>query len=276
MGLRVGTNMASINAQRNLIGSQRMMEKSSAQMSSGSRITKSADDAAGLAISENMKSQIRSAVQARRNANDGASLVQAAEGGLSETTNIMVRLRELAIQAASDTVGEEERSMIDREAQQLKTEIERISMTTAWNSTKLLDGSTPQFDFQIGLYSTENDRIEFDSSENVSTLDNLGLADVDYTTKEGARDALSLLDNASSMVSKMRANLGALQNRLMSTADTLAITEENLAAANSRIRDTDMAAASSEMARNQVLLQAGTATLVQANQNAQMALKLLG
>lgn len=276
MGLRVGTNMPSINAQRNLIGSQRMMEKSSAQMSSGSRITKSADDAAGLAISENMKSQIRSAVQARRNANDGASLVQAAEGGLSETTNIITRLRELAIQGASDTVGEEERSMIDREAQQLKTEIERISQTTAWNSTKLLDGSTPQFDFQIGLYSTPNDRIEFDSSENVSTLDNLGLADIDYNTKEGAREALGLLDHSSSMVSMMRANLGALQNRLVSTADTLAVTEENLAAANSRIRDTDMAAASSEMARNQVLLQAGTATLVQANQNAQMALKLLG
>ncbi len=276
MGLRVTTNMPAINAQRNLINSQRAMEKTSAQMASGNRINRSADDAAGLAISENMKSQIRSSTQARRNANDGVSLVQTAEGGLSETTNIITRMRELAIQSSSDTVGQQERDMIDREVQQLKSEIDRIAQTTAWNSTKLLDGSTPLFDFQVGLFSTENDKIEFNSSLNVSTLGALELTDLSYTTKESSRAALDFLDSAQTSINGMRSNLGALQNRLLSTVDTLAVTEENLAAANSRIRDTDVAAASAEMARNQVLLQAGTATLAQANQNGQLALKLLG
>jgi flagellin len=276
MGLRVTTNMPALNAQRNLINSQRAIQMSSAQLASGSRITKSADDAAGLAISENMKSQIRSSVQARRNANDGISLVQTAEGGLTETSNIITRLRELAIQSSSDTVGQKERDMIDKEVQQLKSEVQRISETTTWNTTKLLDGSTPVFDFQVGLYSTENDRIQFDSSVNVSTLDGLGITDLDYTQKETSRSALFLLDEAQTQLNGMRANLGALQNRLVSTTDTLAVTEENLAAANSRIRDTDVAASSTEMARNNVMLQAGTATLAQANQNGQLALKLIG
>ncbi len=276
MGMRVTTNMSAINAQRNLVNSQRMVEKSSAQLASGSRINRSADDAAGLAISETMKSQIRSSVQARRNANDGVSLVQTAEGGLSETTNIITRIRELAIQSASDTVGVKERDMIDKEAQQLKAELQRIAQTTAWNSTKLLDGSTPLFDFQIGLNATEDDKIEFDSSSNIATLDALALTDVDLLSKETSKMALNALDDAQTQINGMRANLGALQNRLLSTSDTLAVTEENLAAANSRIRDTDVAQSTSEMARNQVLLQAGTATLAQANQNGQLALKLIG
>jgi flagellin len=276
MGLRVSTNMPALNAQRNLINSQRAIQLSSAQLASGSRITKSADDAAGLAISENMKSQIRSSVQARRNANDGISLVQTAEGGLSETSNIITRMRELAIQSASDTVGAVERDMIDKEVQQLKAEVQRISETTTWNSTKLLDGSTPVFDFHIGLNATENDTIQFDSSVNITTLDGLGLTDLDYTQKETSRDALMTLDSAQTLVNGMRANLGALQNRLVSTTDTLAVSEENLSAANSRIRDTDVAASSTEMARNNVMLQAGTATLAQANQNGQLALKLIG
>lgn len=276
MGLRVTTNMPAINAQRNLINSQRAIQTSSAQLAGGSRITKSADDAAGLAISENMKSQIRSSVQARRNANDGISLVQTAEGGLNETSNIITRMRELAIQAASDTVGLVERDMIDKEVQQLKAEVQRISNTTTWNTTKLLDGSTPVFDFQVGLYATENDMISFDSAQNVSTLDGLGITDISYLEKETSKDALVLLDTAQTAINGMRANLGALQNRLVSTTDTLAVSEENLAAANSRIRDTDVAASSTEMARNNVMLQAGTATLAQANQNGQLALKLIG
>lgn len=276
MGMRIATNVTAINAIRNLTGSQRVMATTSAQLASGSRINKSADDAAGLAISENMKSQIRSSVQARRNANDGISLVQTAEGGLGEISNIITRLRELGIQAASDTIGDRERVLIDTEAQQLKGEVQRISNTTSWNTTKLLDGSTPVFDFQVGTFATEDDVISFDSSTNVATLDGLTLTELDYTQKEGARSALSNLDTAQSQVNGMRANLGALQNRLTSTVDTLAVAEENISAANSRIRDTDVAQASSEMARNQVLLQAGTATLAQANQSQQLALKLIG
>src|SRR3989344_142364 len=276
MGMRITTNVAAINSQRNMIGSQRNIQNSMAQLSSGSRINRSADDAAGLAISENMRAQIRSSTQARRNANDGISMVQVAEGGLNEVSNIVTRIRELGIQAASDTVGERERGFIDTEVQQLKQEMERIANTTSLNTTKLLDGSTPVFDFQVGLYSTEDDVIAFDTSSNVATLDALGLVDVDYTTKEGARSALQLLDDSQAMINGMRSNMGALQNRLTSTVDTLAVTEENLAAANSRIRDTDVALASSDMAKNSVMLQAGTSTLAQANQTTQLALKLLG
>jgi flagellin len=277
MGMRVTTNIAAINAQRNLSGSQRTLSKSMAQLSSGSRINIAADDAAGLAISEKMKAGIRSARQANRNANDGISMVQTAEGGLNEIGNIVTRLRELGIQAASDTVGSVERGFMDKEVQQMKSEIQRISMSTKWGTTNLLDGTTPKFDFQVGIFNKgEEDRISFDASENVATLDALGLSGLDYTSKEGAQEALSQLDGAQNAVNGMRANLGALQNRLTSTVDNLGVLEENMSAANSRIRDTDVAQASSEMTRNNILLQAGTATLAQANQSNQLALKLIG
>lgn len=276
MGMRISTNMSAINAQRNLVGSQRQIDKSMAQLASGSRINRAADDAAGLAISETMKAQIRSATQAKRNANDGISMIQTAEGALSEISNISTRLRELSMQASSDTIGDGERGLVQKEVDQLKSEIQRITDVTAWGSTKLLDGSTPQFDFQVGLNATESDRISFDSSQNVATLDALGLTGLDFSTKEGARTALESLDAAQKTVNGYRANLGALQNRLTSTVDNLAVTEENLSAANSRIRDTDVASASSEMARNSVMLNAGTATLAQANQTTQLALKLIG
>lgn len=277
MGMRVTTNISAINAQRNLIGTQRLLSSSMAQLSSGSRINKAADDAAGLAISENLKAQIRSAGQAQRNTNDGISMVQTAEGGLNEIGNIIVRLRELGIQAASDTVGKTERGFLDKETQQLKSEIQRIASVTTWGTTKLLDGSTPKFDFQVGIFNNaEEDRISFDASQNVATVDALGLSGLDYTTKEGAQTALQSLDNAQTAVNGYRANLGAIQNRLTSTADNLGVSMENLSAANSRIRDTDVAQASSEMTRNNILMQAGTSTLSQANQMNQLALKLIG
>jgi flagellin len=277
MGMRVTTNISALNAQRNLIGSQRQINSSMAQLASGSRINKAADDAAGLAISENLKAQIRSATQAQRNANDGISMVQTAEGGLNEIGNIIVRLRELGIQAASDTVGNTERGFVDKEVQQLKSEIQRIASVTTWGTTKLLDGSTPDFDFQVGLFNNqEEDRITFHAGENVATLDALGLTDIDYTSKEGAQSALAMLDTAQTSVNGTRANLGALQNRLTSTVDNLGVAQENMSASNSRIRDTDVAQASSEMTRNNILLQAGTSTLAQANQVNQLALKLIG
>lgn len=277
MGMRVTTNMSAINAQRNLVGSQRAINDSMAKLASGSRINKAADDAAGLAISEGLKAQIRSGTQAQRNANDGISMVQTAEGGLNEIGNIVVRLRELGIQAASDTVGEVERGMLNKEVVQLKSEVQRIASVTTWGTTKLLDGSSPKFDFQVGLFNNaEEDRISFNASENVATLDALGLSGIDFSSKEGAQDALGLLDTAQNTVSGTRANLGALQNRLTSTVDNLGVAVENMSAANSRIRDTDVAQASSEMTRNNILLQAGTSTLAQANQSSQLALKLIG
>lgn len=277
MGMRVSTNVAAINAQRNLVGSQRSMSKSMSSLASGSRINIAADDAAGLAISERLKSGIRSARQANRNANDGISMIQTAEGGLNEISNIVTRLRELATQSASDTVGKTERGFLDKEVQQLKSEVERIAKSTKWGTTNLLDGSTPKFDFQVGLYNNaEEDRISFDSSVNSATLSSLGIQGLDYTTKEGAQDALGLLDAAQDNTNGMRANLGALQNRLQSTTDNLAVLEENMSAANSRVRDTDVAQASAEMTRNNILLQASTSTLAQANSVPQLALKLIG
>ncbi|MEK2690118.1 flagellin [Bdellovibrio sp. GT3] len=277
MGMRVTTNIAAINAQRNLVGSQRTINDSMAKLASGSRINKAADDAAGLAISESFKAQIRSAAQAQRNANDGISMVQTAEGGLNEIGNIIVRLRELGIQASSDTIGDKERGMLNKEVVQLKDEMQRIANVTTWGTTKLLDGSSPSFDFQVGIRNNaEEDRISFKASENVATLDSLGLAGIDFSSKDGAQSALSMLDEAQTSVNGTRANLGALQNRLTSTVDNLGVAQENMSAANSRIRDTDVAQASSEMTRNNILLQAGTSTLAQANQTNQLALKLIG
>ena len=277
MGMRVSTNVAALNAQRNLVGSQRTINDSMAKLSSGSRINKAADDAAGLAISEGFKSQMRSATMAQRNANDGISMVQTAEGGLNEIGNIVVRLRELAMQGASDTVADQERGMLNKEVVQLKSEIQRIASVTTWGTAKLLDGSSEKFDFQVGIFNKEDeDRISFKANENVATLDAMGLSGIDFSTKEGSQEALAKLDGAQTHVSGTRANLGALQNRLTSTVDNLAVAVENISAANSRIRDTDVAQASSEMTRNNILLQAGTSTLAQANQSNQLALKLIG
>lgn len=276
MGMRITTNVAALNAQRNLGTSQHNIQDSMAKLASGSRINKAADDAAGLAISENLKAGIRSVRQANRNANDGVSMVQTAEGGLNEISSIVIRLRELGIQAASDTVGDPERGFIDKEVQQLKNELQRIASVTTWGKTKLLDGSTPQFDFQVGIYNDQfEDRITFDASQNNATLDSLNLSDLDYTTKEGAQGALAQLDASQVMVNGMRSNLGALQNRLSSTVNNLMITEENMASANSRIRDTDVAEASAEQVRNNILLQSSIATLAQANQSTAGALQLI-
>lgn len=277
MGLRVSTNIAAVNAQRNLVTSQRVIQNSMAQLASGSRINKAADDAAGLAISEGLKSQLRSGLQATRNANDGISMIQTGEGGLNEISNIVTRLRELAIQGASDTVGDVERGFLDKEVQQMKAEIDRIANVTTWGTTKLLDGNSPQFDFQVGLYGDATDnRISWDPSENNATLDGLDLASLDFTSKDGAQDALSLLDTAQSNVNGMRSTMGALQNRMTSTVDNLMNQYENLSAANSRIRDTDVAQSSSEMTRNNILLQAGVSTMAQANSVNAVALKLIG
>jgi flagellin len=277
MGMRISTNIASINAQRSLATSQKEIQSSFAQLSSGSRINKSADDAAGLAISETLKGQIRGFRQAGRNANDGISLVQTAEGGLNEISNILTRMRELGVQAASDTIGDKERAMVDVEIQQLKAESQRIAVSTRFGSTHLLDGSANDFDFQVGVNNVKSeDRITFQAGKADATNDHLGIGGLDYTSKEGAQDALAIIDKASDMVQKTRADLGALQNRLTSTVTNLGVQDENLSAANSRIRDTDVAAATAELARNNVLLQANTATLAQANQTSNLALKLIG
>lgn len=276
MGMRISTNVASLNAQRALSTNTREMQKSMAQISTGSRITKAGDDAAGLAISENLKSQVRSLGQASRNANDGISMIQTAEQAMGEVSNIVTRLRELGIQSGSDTVGEAERGFIQKEVDSLKSEIQRVAESTTFGSRKLLDGTGGKLDIHVGTGANpKTDWISYDSEVTNVTTDNLGIEDLDFSSKSGARSGLASLDRAQLMVNGSRANLGAMQNRLSSTVDVIGTMNENMSAANSRIRDTDIAASSSELARNSVMLQGTTAALAQANQLPQMALKLI-
>lgn len=276
MGLRIGTNLASIAAQRSLVGSQREIGKSFNQLSSGSRITKSADDAAGLSISENLKSHIRGYGQASRNASDGISMVQTAEGGLGEISNILTRLRELGVQAASDSIGDEERVFIDKEVQQLKQEADRIAKSTRFGKTQLLDGTGGRFDFQVDVNNDDfRDRIGFDSGEQDATVATIGIDGLDFTDKNNAREALETLDVAQKQVNGYRANLGSIQSRLTSTIDNIGVSIENLSAANSRIRDADIAQSSADLAKNNILLSASTSVLAQANASPGMAMKLI-
>ncbi len=277
MGMRITTNLASINAQRSMAGSQRDINKSYAQLSSGSRITKSADDAAGLSISESLKSTIRGYGQAQRNANDGMSMVQVAEGGLGEISNILTRLRELGVQAASDTVGDVERGFINKEVQQLKAESERIAQSTRYGKTNLLDGTGGDFQFQVDINNDDfKDRIGFDSSEIRATTEDLNIAAFDFSDKNDARQALEVLEDSQRMVNGYRASLGAIQNRLISTTENLGVSIENFSAANSRIRDTDIAQSSAELSRNSILMSASVGVLAQANQQPAAALRLIG
>lgn len=277
MGLRINTNISSIAAQRALKVTTRESENTSAQLSSGQRITKAADDAAGLAISEKLKSYMRSSAQANRNANDGISMIQVAEGSFNEISSMLTRLRELAIQSASDTVGDNERKFSNMEYQNLLQEIQRISEVTEFNGKKLLDGSGDKYDFQIGIMNNDfQDRISFDAKKTNGTLESLGIEGMTVETKETAQGSLQMIDKAILKVSENRANLGALQNRLVSTSTNLEVMEENLSAANSRIRDLDYAQGSAKNAKNQILAASGTAILAQANASGQGALKLIG
>ena len=277
MGFRINTNVSSISAQRSLSVNNRNSQSTLAKMSSGTRITKASDDAAGLAISEKLKAQIRSTNQANRNANDGISMVQTAEGGLDEISSMLTRLRELSIQSASDTVGDSERGFSDLEYQNLKQEIERISQVTEFNGSKLLSGEGQKLDFQIGANNNEfQDRISYDVADTNASLDSLNISDLSVTSKEGAQTSLESIDNAIEKISGQRANLGAIQNRLVSTSNNLQITTENLSAANSRIRDVDYAQVAADNAKNNILNQAGTAVLSQANSQGQNALRLIG
>jgi len=277
MGFRINTNVSSISAQRSLTVNNREAESNLAKLSSGSRITKSADDAAGLAISEKMKAGIRSMKQADRNANDGISMVQTAEGGLNEVSSILTRMRELAIQTSSDTVGDVERGMTNMEYQNLKLELERISQVTEFNGKKLLNGEGEKYDFQVGVNNDAfQDRIQYDAAMVNSKMDSLGVAELDVGTKSGSQDSLKSIDMAIEKVSGQRAFLGAIQNRLVSTSNNLQVTSENLSAANSRIRDVDYADATAQKARNDILGAAGTSVLAQANMSGQNALKLIG
>lgn len=275
MGLRIQTNIASVNAQRNLRQNSSGLERAMERLSSGTRINKSMDDVAGLAISENMRGSLRGLGQAQRNAQDGISFVQVGEGGLSETSNILVRLRELATQAASDTIGEQERKFVNVEVQQLKAELDRIAQTTEFSGTKLLDGSGSSLDFQIGIRGDENNVITFDAGEADAQAGSLEVDGIDVEDKGDARDSLESIDAAIGKVAQMRASFGAIQSRMNTTVNNIEVYKENLAAANSRIRDADMAEEAANLAKTNILQQAGVATLAQANVSNNLALKLI-
>jgi len=284
MALSINTNIASINSQRNLSISQGQLSKSMQRLSSGLRINNAADDAAGLAISENMRGQIRSMNQATRNANDGVSLIQTAEGSLNETSAILVRMRELAEQSSTGTVGSTERGYIQSEMNKLTSEIDRIANSTEFNGQKLLNGAlsggtpatqTNTMTFQIGARNVSaNDTIDL-KIKNADTSTITGSSTVNVSDQTSAQLALSTIDNAIISISSERSNLGATQNRLQSTINNLQVAIENTSAAESRIRDADVASETATMTRNNILTQAGTAILSQANSAPQAALTLL-
>lgn len=277
MGLRINTNVASLNSQRNLRMNRMALDKSLERLSSGFRINRAGDDAAGLAISENLRAQIRGLQQAERNAQDGVSLVQVAEGGLQEISNIMIRLRELAVQAASDTVGGTERKFLAVEFDALLQETDRIANATEYNRIPLLNGTAAVFDIQVGTRNNPNvDRLTFfDTSSADVNVVALGLNLASISDKTSAQNSLAAIDNAIVSVSAIRADFGAMQNRLQSVINNIAISIENMSAANSRIRDTDVASETAELTKNNILMQAGTAVLAQANASVQTALTLL-
>jgi flagellin len=305
MGLRIKTNIASVNAQRRLSGSTEALQDSMAKMSSGNRINKAADDAAGLAISDNLRADIRSLSQAKRNANDGVSLVQTAEGGLTETANMLSRLRELAIQSSSDTIGNTERGFVDKEFLALKDEIDRIANSTEFNGTRLLVGNadigselanaegTFPMEIQVGKdYFEGVDALSESNAVNIIKVDlgnlnaftegdgSLGIGKAEggtrVNTKQDAQRSVAVLDQAITRVNGYRSYLGAIQNRLGSTVRNLGVQGENLATAKSRISDTDFAEETAAMTQASILQQAGVSVLSQANVQPQIALKLIG
>ena len=277
MGLRISTNAASLTASRLLTKNSEDQARSYEKLASGQRINHSADDAAGLAISESLRSQVRSMAQAERNANDSISFAQVAEGGLTEVSNILIRLRELGIQAASDTIGDRERGYISEEVRSLLQEVDRISNVTNFNGTPLLNAQAPKgrLQFQVGIQSGEQDRIEFDTEAYDVRTNTLGIDTLGFESIDGAYEGLNRIDDAMGKVLSVRSSIGALQNKLQSTVRTLGLTRENLSIARSRIADTDLAAETSELVRANILHQSGIAVLAQANTAPSQALKLI-
>lgn len=277
MGLRINTNISSINALRSLSKVTQDQDKAVERLSSGNRINSSSDDAAGMAISEKLKAEIRGTLQAKRNAEDGISMIQVAEGGMDEISNILVRLRELSIQSASDTLGVKERRFADLEFQELAKEVDRISLSTSFNGLNLLDGSVVgSLDFQIGNRNDPfNDRISFNPEQATVTGDKLGINALSVAEKTSAQNNLQVIDDAIETISGNRANLGALQSRLESTINNLEVFRESSEAAKSRIRDADIATESANLARANILSAANTSILAQANSSPATALKLV-
>jgi flagellin len=276
MALVINTNALALTAQRNLGLVENRMHKTIERMATGRRIVNASDDPAGLAISDGMNSTVRSIGQAMRNAQDAVSLIQVFEGGTHEINNMLVRLRELAMQSANDTVGVRERAMLDNEVQELKGEITRIARTTQYLDRELLAGDQIKLEFQVGVDNDPNkDRIVFDPGNSDLRSDSLGLGEMTVATKIDAQDHLTKIDAAINRINEIRARIGSSQNRLQTTINSQGIYQENLMNAMSRIKDADMAFETTELTKESILRQAGVSVLMQANQTPQLALKLL-
>ena len=274
MGIRINTNVSSINTRRHLANSTNMFNKSMEKLSSGLRINRAGDDAAGLAISENLKSDIRALDQAARNAADGISLIQTAEGSLDEVSNILLRMKELAEQSLNGTLSDTDRGYLNAEYSALSSEINRISDGVDFNGVKLLDGSGNTVDIQVGIGTETSDSVEVDLGDDLDATA-LGLSST-IDSSSGASSAMSEIDDAISTITSARSDFGAIQNRLESSIRNINMTSENLAAANSRIRDVDIARETSRMTSYQILQQAGVSMLAQANMSSSLAMALLG
>lgn len=275
MGLRIATNVPSLNVQRNIEKNSVEASKSFARLSSGQRITRASDDAAGLSISQNLEAQVRGLKQSQRNANDGISLVQTAEGGMNEVSNILIRLRELGVQAASDTLGDTERGFINKEYQSLKQEVDRIALSTNFNGAALLNGEGKDMVFHVGAFAGEENKIHYDTSQTNVQASALGISGLGVASKDEAGSSLATIDQAINKLNENRSALGALQNRLQSTSNSLGVAFENMSDAKSRIADTDIASETSILMKNSILQNAGIAVLSQANAQPQSAMKLL-
>ena len=285
MPIRIFNNIASINSQRILGANNDRLAQSVERISSGIRINRAADDAAGLAISEGLRSDIRATRQAVRNANDGISVINITEGALNEQASILIRLRELASQASTGTVGSTERQTIQLEFDALRLEIDRIAATTEFNGQNLVDGSLAssvssgnQIFIQVGIDSSADSRINLNTSINLTavTSSSLSIDTLSVTSSEGALSALDSINNSIATVTQGRGKVGAVQNRLARTISNLSITVENLVAAESQMRDADIAHEVALLTRNQILVQASTAMVGQANLIPQSVLQLLG
>jgi flagellin len=272
MAMYINTNSASLAAQRNLSNTQRDLSANLQKLSSGSRISQASDDAAGLGISERLKAQTRSLSQASRNANDGISMIQVAEGAMNEQSGILSRLRELAVQSANGTLGTQERGYIQAEADELVGELDRISSVTEFNGINMIDAAATSIDMQVGINNGDTITLDFGPTDTAT----LGVDALDYSSAAGASAAIDSIDAAIDTLSSQRATVGAASNRMQVTLTNLSSAHENLSAANSRIRDVDVAEETASMTRNQILSQAGVAVLAQANQLPAAALSLLG
>jgi len=273
MALRINSNLSALNAQRGLASVSGRLERNFQRLSTGLRITSAADDAAGLGISERLRAQIASLSQAQRNANDGISLTQTAEGSLNEVSNILIRMRELATAAANGTVSDSDKATLNSEFTDLINEVDRIAQSSDFNNVKLLDGSTTSITFQVGAGVTANDTIAVSLTSSLGS--DLGITSLDISSAGSSTTAITAIDSAIDSVSATRGRLGAAQNRLQSTIANLGVSIESLSAANSRIRDVDVAAETADLTRNSILQQAAISVLSQANLQPQTALRLL-